>query len=47
MNDLYLKNEAYQNETLNKESMGPGLYMLDISKKLSAQIIFFPKTKKY
>jgi len=35
MNDIYLENEACQNEQINKETMGPGLYMLDISKKLN------------
>ena len=35
MNSLYLENEAYQNNLINKETMGPGLYMLDISKKLN------------
>ena len=35
MNNLYLENEAYQNNLINKETMGPGLYMLDISKKLN------------
>ena len=36
MNSLYLENEAYQNNLINKETMGPGLYMLDISKKLNS-----------
>ncbi len=35
MNNLYIQNQNYQLESLNKESMGPGLYMLDISKKLN------------
>ena len=35
MNDLYLSNEKEQFQQLNKESMGSGLYMLDISKKLN------------
>ena len=35
MNDLYLKHESDQLHQLNKESMGSGLYMLDISKKLN------------
>ena len=34
MNNLYSDNESYQLESLNKESLGPGLYMLDISKKI-------------
>jgi len=35
MNNLYLNNEKIQKEQLYKESMGPGLYMLDVSKKLN------------
>ena len=33
MNDLYLKHECEQMSQINKESLGTGLYMLDISKK--------------
>ena len=36
MNDLYLKHEQEQFQQLNKESMGSGLYMLDVSKKLNS-----------
>ena len=36
MNNLYLDNEKYQFESINKETMGPGLYMLDISKKMNS-----------
>ena len=36
MNNLYTDNENYQLESLNKESLGPGLYMLDISKKMNS-----------
>lgn len=36
MNDLYLKHEAEQFQQLNKESLGTGLYMLDVSKKLNS-----------
>ena len=39
MNNLYTDNESYQLESLNKESLGPGLYMLDISKKLN-QVVY-------
>lgn len=35
MNILYAENEIDQMNSLNKESMGPGLYMLDVSKKLN------------
>ena len=35
MNDLYLNNEKEQLHQLNKESMGSGLYMLDVSKKMN------------
>ena len=36
MNDLYLKNECEQMSQINKESLGSGLYMLDISKKMNS-----------
>ena len=36
MNKLYIDNQEYQLESLNKESLGPGLYMLDISKKMNS-----------
>ena len=39
MNNLYTNNESYQLESLNNESIGPGLYMLDISKKLN-QVVY-------
>ena len=39
MNNLYTDNESYQLESLNKESLGPGLYMLDVSKKLN-QVVY-------
>ena len=39
MNCLYLENESQQLESMNKESMGPGLYMLDVSKKLN-QVVY-------
>ena len=39
MNNLYTENETYQLESLNKESLGPGLYMMDISKKLN-QVVY-------
>ena len=35
MNSLYLENEEIQNNQLNKESIGPGLYMMDICKKMN------------
>ena len=35
MNNLYRENEENQLNMINKESMGSGLYMLDISKKLN------------
>lgn len=35
MNNLYIDHQEQQLESLNKESLGPGLYMLDISKKLN------------
>ena len=34
MNDLYLKQECEQMSQINRESLGTGLYMLDISKKM-------------
>ncbi len=39
MNCLYLENESQQLESMNKESMGPGLYMMDVSKKLN-QVVY-------
>ena len=39
MNCLYLENESQQLETMNNESMGPGLYMMDVSKKLN-QVVY-------
>ena len=39
MNNLYTENESYQLENMNRESMGPGLYMLDVSKKLN-QVVY-------
>jgi hypothetical protein len=39
MNCIYKENEIDQLNSLNKESMGPGLYMLDISKKLN-QVVY-------
>ena len=36
MNDLYLKQECEQMAQINKESLGTGLYMLDISKKMNS-----------
>lgn len=39
MNELYLENENNQFDTINRESLGPGLYMLDISKKLN-QVVY-------
>ena len=36
MNDLYLKQEREQMSQINKESLGTGLYMLDISKKMNS-----------
>ena len=39
MNNLYSENEQYQFDTINKEAMGPGLYMLDVSKKLN-QVVY-------
>ena len=39
MNNLYINNEINQMDSLNKESMGPGLYMLDVSKKLN-QVVY-------
>ena len=36
MNNLYLKHESDQLHQLNKESMGSGLYMLDIAKKMNS-----------
>ena len=39
MNSLYKENETDQMDNLNKESVGPGLYMLDISKKLN-QVVY-------
>ena len=39
MNGLYLENENNQFDKINRESLGPGLYMLDISKKLN-QVVY-------
>jgi hypothetical protein len=39
MNSLYSENESQQLDTMNKESMGPGLYMMDVSKKLN-QVVY-------
>ena len=39
MNDLYLKHESEQFKQINKESLGTGLYMLDVSKKLN-QVVY-------
>ena len=39
MNCLYLENESQQLKTMNNESMGPGLYMMDVSKKLN-QVVY-------
>ena len=36
MNDLYLKQECEQMSQINRESLGTGLYMLDISKKMNS-----------
>ena len=36
MNDLYLKQEDEQMSQINRESLGTGLYMLDISKKMNS-----------
>ena len=36
MNDLYLKQECEQMSQINRESLGSGLYMLDISKKMNS-----------
>ena len=36
MNDLYLQQESAQMSQINKESLGTGLYMLDISKKMNS-----------
>ena len=36
MNDLYLQQESAQMSQINRESLGTGLYMLDISKKLNS-----------
>jgi hypothetical protein len=36
MNDLYFKQEDEQMSQINRESLGTGLYMLDISKKMNS-----------
>ena len=36
MNNLYLKQECEQMAQINKEALGTGLYMLDISKKMNS-----------